>query len=1423
MKENNNKKMKSIATVMFLLLSAISAFVIVMPSSVADTWYTSETEILITSPTNDSLYFLQSLVTVTWENASSNDCQNIDGFYINASGPAWNGGWETIHNITSNTTLTWNWNVSDDVSRGDWGFYKINVTGYSWGTGPRYTGAGIGGNWTVHVRIMPTPGVNAWQGGNWNLTTNFSDNKVLVTSPTNLKYNPDTTIDIVVDDTRAWNETRYQLYKPHYNSSELTWEVVTSSSLDETSLIHSGDGSRVAEITFENSTNIDNTFKGVTLDCAGLWLISERRVRTGANDETIENWITDDVLRSYSTYNSTMAGWFWVNTTTDDSDFVFSVSETSFAYNASGTITLSVKDATGNGVEAIVDVRLDSNESSIASGGKNVGLSSSGEDTYIKNNSKVGKVAGNYNKYDGFWCAGNYTAYAYDDLDAPTTSYTANNLGAATIGRKHYNSTYGAGSNWYNGDNATWTPSSYMYGLAGPWDPPELDATPVDITVEPAEPYIVVSNTTQYWGFDGTVNITIREGANKDGSFTASNVYVEIYDDDDVHVSSAFGGSDGKGNQIGGGGAVDDSNVENGFIEINMTQWGKNLSGSPVAFADNGTWYAKIYVDFNGDRTEGTRAYSEEWNGTAEWTVKKAPNAQFKWIDDDGDVGWNDDDNTNTDGYIPYIPTVANVPLYVQFQVLSQGGTYFGDFPGSGKCNTLTECMENITLTGDALFTGTFDKIPGVDYEDNQYPWCGAANTWTVPIIPTMSSGGGTITITAKAFNSTTSGTLTIGGGQLSSNGTVLTVTPNEFMIDQNQTLTIQAVDPVNPATIETTFGVGYLYYLNDTGAPYTGHLINDTHWKQEYKDTIPFKKSEQKANQTSVDFDGDGATADSEIKAPRNLTVYFDGFGSYSQGYALVKMNPISDLELEISHDTFMSGYAYDDFYINCTIAGSNGSSTPNTAATDRNNFHIIIFDSKGNDVSSTLLNGIDSNDLTGDSNYIYGPFNNVYATTKGTYTVYAKNNTHNSYGYNATLTVNPVSVVCNKDPLIWQADENITATFTITYNGEPVEGSLRLDNISTKSPTTGDDYNRTWANTSFNVATQVDDATGTPTNASLVIDEDDITSGVAIVNDLSADWLRTGETNQTITFFFKPSQTSSVYGHAGTMKVRIPTVSPDPAYIPLGETTRVLCSVTGRGTALNNVFVRAFGLGVDTNGTTNAAGEIEFSLTPSSTGNISLDVGEEGRTLDSTEAVIQVTTWKLDISVSPDTVDEGDDFTVTVTEENSGDAIEGATVTINGIGTATTDTDGEATFTAPTITSDRSYTVKASKAGYAPETDTVTVFVTNIPELVISSDSEVQAGATFEVAVAKDTGDPVVGATVTFNGETYKTKAGGVVTVTAPDKEGDYTITASFKDFVSAQATITVKPGTPGFELLTLIAAIGVAFILLRRRRKK
>jgi hypothetical protein len=203
---------------------------------------------------------------------------------------------------------------------------------------------------------------------------------------------------------------------------------------------------------------------------------------------------------------------------------------------------------------------------------------------------------------------------------------------------------------------------------------------------------------------------------------------------------------------------------------------------------------------------------------------------------------------------------------------------------------------------------------------------------------------------------------------------------------------------------------------------------------------------------------------------------------------------------------------------------------------------------------------------------------------------------------------------------------------------------------------------------------------------------------------------------------------------------------------------------------------------------------------------------------------------------------VNEGADFIVTMTELSSGDVVEGASVTLTGVGTVTTDADGIATFTgdyvAPEVSSDIAYTLVAAKEGYVGATATITII--NVPKLTLTVQYPNEKGKgsnvgicveqTFTVTVSKDDANPAVNALVMLQGDTtqYYTDGNGAVTITAPSSSGAYTVTASFGSFLDGTVTVTVLSkddsdwcATPGFELLTLLAAIGVAFILLRRRR--
>ncbi len=1179
------------------------------------------------------------------------------------------------------------------------------------------------------------------------------------------------TLDLIFNETLldlvSADGTDVFLYKPYYKYGEvggynaywITWK-------------------KYAEIP-----NTDWTLSNVELNVSGLWIICNT---TGSGTVVRSNMTVNDPSKlgpaggNMSFYYTAdgwknITGWFWVNSTDAFADV--EITPSTFYYDTNTSVTFDFGDdfVMPDG-GAWIDIRK--NES--GSNGQMI------RHVYTTTTSKT-ISADTWYEITHNYGAGLYDIYIYaddpDDADGDALSYgTAN-------GAKGYNLSFGNRSNSAyssmkiansSGEFNYTYETTYNYTSCGPFDPPEY-FTMKQIEVLATAPDVEITSQALYYnGTDGEVNFTLTK---PDGEYLntqdanttvkAGKLYVRLYN---------YSYRPGKSPSIPVSG--DYFNITNGSadgwisIELNNTgganknRWGWNAT-HPGDGDVHGRWAnpgKRIYVVVSYSSVGNE---TEEWNETFYFTLL-ASQPHIKWVDDDGAV-WND---ANTDGVIPYIPSAANVPLDIKFKIFGADYQAWGTAPNpaGGKAHA----MENITISGDSLFTGTLDNIPNVAY---------AAGEWTVPIVPLMNTNGGTITITATAFNTTLEKTLTIGGSKYWQNGSIVTVTPDEFMVDvANQTLsiTVQAATGANLPTASVS-----LYYIDDgsVGNPgdiIEGQAIDTVTADADGKYIIIFNLTQQTDNQTDqVGLD--------DIKAPRNLTVYARVGTDYC-GYALVKMLPQNDLEVELSETTLLAGRVYEDFTITCTVGGND---TP--SEDDEAQFFVEVYDEEGNDVTDTLLSEGDY-----DSDYLVGTnadgyeftLDSLYVLEAGTYTFYCYNYTHTSEGHNATLVVEQVEVTCDKNPFIWSYDDNISATFTITYNGNPINGSLMIENMTDVG-----DYNLTWANSSE------------AGNDSLEIE--DIVGGIITVSDITAEYLHPGEAEQYISFWFQPEEDGE-YALASTqMLVAVPTVMPDKEYIPVGRTSTVNCEVTGRGDYLEDVYVRLHGQGVDTNGTSDAQGTLTFSILPNTNGNISIDVGEEGRTI---ETVIVVTNWVLDTSTDSE-VNEGDPFTVTVLKEGTTTEVTNAQVTFNSV----TDSEAPYTFTAPEVTSDRTYTITVTAEGYAPDPDGLTITVINVPKLIISVDDEVNTGATFEVAVAKDTGDACIGATVTFNGNTYKTKAGGVVTLTAPSTAGDYDITASFGSFGDGEATVTVVAGggIPGFEVLTLIAALGVAFILLRRRK--
>jgi hypothetical protein len=245
-----------------------------------------------------------------------------------------------------------------------------------------------------------------------------------------------------------------------------------------------------------------------------------------------------------------------------------------------------------------------------------------------------------------------------------------------------------------------------------------------------------------------------------------------------------------------------------------------------------------------------------------------------------------------------------------------------------------------------------------------------------------------------------------------------------------------------------------------------------------------------------------------------------------------------------------------------------------------------------------------------------------------------------------------------------------------------------------------------------------------------------------------------------------------------------------------------------------------------------TDANGMSTFSVNPIASGKLNLTIVKQIRWTDEgvvdwdatdivvTDQTVTITSLKsLTISVSKTPIWSSETLTITI---KSGEIpVNDVAVTL-GEETAKTDSNGEVTFTAPDPGVDSAiYTITAEKTGYTTKEKSITIIKKY--QIAIVGPDKVEAGKSFTVTIVAK-GQPLAGATITYDGTTVVTDGEGKAKIKAPSKPGDITITATYGNYDPGTITLTISKADvqPGFELLTLIIALGVAFIILRRRRR-
>jgi hypothetical protein len=238
-----------------------------------------------------------------------------------------------------------------------------------------------------------------------------------------------------------------------------------------------------------------------------------------------------------------------------------------------------------------------------------------------------------------------------------------------------------------------------------------------------------------------------------------------------------------------------------------------------------------------------------------------------------------------------------------------------------------------------------------------------------------------------------------------------------------------------------------------------------------------------------------------------------------------------------------------------------------------------------------------------------------------------------------------------------------------------------------------------------------------------------------------------------------------------------------------------------------------------------TDVNGQVQFSITADVSGEVTIYIKNE--TDPDNEFVITAKAKNaMDVSTDVPAIGEGQTFTVEAKSEDA--LITDVTVTIKFAGATYTTTTGTKTLTAPSVPATVDYPITVTAEGYIDAA--ATIKVVNVPALYLSASAEAKSEAEFTVTVGGDDGNGN-GITVTLKDASgviiaTATSVDAKATFTAPKvtKDTEYTLTATKTGYTDATPlTITITPtgGIPGFELVTLIAAIGVALILLRRRR--
>lgn len=515
---------------------------------------------------------------------------------------------------------------------------------------------------------------------------------------------------------------------------------------------------------------------------------------------------------------------------------------------------------------------------------------------------------------------------------------------------------------------------------------------------------------------------------------------------------------------------------------------------------------------------------------------------------------------------------------------------------------------------------------------------------WNVTIFPTI--GDGVIYVNVSwPGNDTVSKTITIDQGGWAS------VTPASVIVDEATNISVVVKDKSGVNSIANADAT--LYY--ETGTYGLGDIVTNG--------TISGDGTAGKGSQGQYEFENIVST---EANTNIIVVVEFTMGGSTVYAYQVIRSEAAHDLDLAVSPGEALAGEKTTWTF---NVTRDDVPYGTNLEFYLMNETELAAFHEDYGELTGMIAATMDS---TG--NYTFS----TYIDEVGTYYIYVRtpDEKHDNLNSEATVEVTAAEVAVSPSLLVKNVDKNMTVEFTVTWNGEPVNGTLYVHGIA---------------------------ETGSYEAYADGVVEVTIVDGEGNITNVTATML-TNDTN-VITFEFKSAASGSVKAKAdGELEVVPPTVTVTPEKVYLFEENLITLTVKH---PLTNQLIEGMQVkamlpsGTMDLGTTDSNGKVSFGIVPMVTGYVTLLV--EG---DEVEQKIQIV---IGLKIVCDSeLEKGKEATIVVTTRG-GKLVEGATVTFGGETIGTTDANGEIAYE-PEETAD-GVEITASLTGYESATKTVKV----------------------------------------------------------------------------------------------------------------